>query len=208
MTAATYIADGAPAPIEAWRWKNSALPAIHMPRNVCRLELLLQAIRVERLHEISEADAIAEGTTCWVCGGRVDGLSENDCECFHTKAAARPSYEVLWRSLHGEESWSQNPLVWVLTFTVAQRVMAKSERPILFSAPMVLALLAGRKTQTRRTSGLEGVSRGRPVRYTTEKGRWGATFELPGEIGLFFVPCPYGKAGDRLWVREGVRRTA
>lgn len=52
------------------------------------------------------------------------------------------------------------------------------ERPILFSAPMVRAILAGTKTQTRRiVKGLNGCH--------------------PG-----ILPCPYGAAGDRLWVRE------
>ena len=52
------------------------------------------------------------------------------------------------------------------------------ERPILFSGPMVLALLDGRKTQTRRV-----------------------VTKLP----LDRYPCPYGEPGDRLWVRETFR---
>jgi hypothetical protein len=49
------------------------------------------------------------------------------------------------------------------------------ERPILFSGPMVLALLEGRKTQTRR---------------------------MVTKLPLDRYPCPYGGPGDRLWVRE------
>lgn len=77
------------------------------------------------------------------------------------------------------------------------------ERPILFSGPMVLALLAGRKTQTRRVvrrdfqwlphldkiTRLEGIE---PFAIMTNDGTG-----LP-----LMVPCPYGYPGDRLWVRE------
>jgi hypothetical protein len=60
---------------------------------------------------------------------------------------------------------------------------ATRERPILFSGPMVRAILDGRKTQTRR------IIKPQPVCE-----REGSYF-LP-------KPCPYGRPGDRLWVRE------
>ena len=69
------------------------------------------------------------------------------------------------------------------------------ERPILFSAPMVRAILAGRKTQTRRAV------KGSPGRVTWSPivlngyGGWCDEHGRP-------APCPYGKPGDRLWVRE------
>jgi hypothetical protein len=96
-------------------------------------------------------------------------------------------------------------------------VMVK-ERPILFSAPMVRALLEGRKTQTRRKlkrqpidgDALEiGMFAPTIVDRHGEEGPgkegWGASSEYE------CIPCPYGKPGDRLWVREtfGVwRRTS
>ncbi|MGY2271078.1 MULTISPECIES: hypothetical protein [Pseudomonas] len=66
------------------------------------------------------------------------------------------------------------------------------ERPILFSAPMVRAILEGRKTVTRRE-----------VKKQAALDCLAAGFEpaflaLPGNADLF----PYGKPGDRLWVRE------
>lgn len=65
------------------------------------------------------------------------------------------------------------------------------ERPILFSAPMVRALLAGTKTQTRR------------IVKPQPQGGWssgdhGCSCDARENVG----PCPYGKAGDRLWVKE------
>lgn len=78
------------------------------------------------------------------------------------------------------------------------------ERPILFSAPMVRALLAGTKTQTRRV-----VKRplmclcNHPIEHHIEHQGWttlGAC--APFQRDWFASPCPYGQPGDRLWVRE------
>lgn len=68
------------------------------------------------------------------------------------------------------------------------------ERPILFSAPMVMALLAGYKTQTRRIV---------KARKDRELGCELAPCELAGEVNSGdYRNCPYGQPGDRLWVRE------
>lgn len=93
------------------------------------------------------------------------------------------------------------------------------ERPISFSVDMVLALLAGWKTQTSRTRGLERFN-GWPdwriplegdaweiIRFEEkDSGRWLAIFNHgPGEFpdGVNpWVKCPWGVKGDRLWVRE------
>lgn len=64
------------------------------------------------------------------------------------------------------------------------------ERPILFSAPMVRALLAGTKTQTRR------VVKGAALNWLND--RFDPEFVAHHENNL----CPYGQPGDRLWVRE------
>lgn len=69
------------------------------------------------------------------------------------------------------------------------------ERPILFSAPMVRAILEGRKTQTRR------VAKPQFSEWTTtsEGDLWPA---VPVNNITTLMPSPYGKPGDRLWVRE------
>jgi hypothetical protein len=79
---------------------------------------------------------------------------------------------------------------------------AAKERPILFSGPMVRAILDGRKTQTRRI-----VKFGAGVTAVEEvNGR-----QYPGEMWPGFMGecgdwqrlrCPYGQPGNRLWVRE------
>lgn len=70
------------------------------------------------------------------------------------------------------------------------------ERPILFSAPMIRAILAGAKTQTRRL-----------VKPNPHKVDGGVPFtDAPAwahaEPGSAVMRCPYGVRGDRLWVRE------
>ncbi|MCU1758765.1 hypothetical protein NTD84_03390 [Pseudomonas sp. 14P_8.1_Bac3] len=69
---------------------------------------------------------------------------------------------------------------------------AIKERPILFSAPMVCATLEDRKTVTRREV------KKRPALDCLAAGFEPAFLTLPGNADL----CPYGKPGDRLWVRE------
>lgn len=86
------------------------------------------------------------------------------------------------------------------------------ELPILFSAPMVRALLEGRKTQTRRIVKEQPTSVGRYcVPFSPEEAyrngflleRWPEQERMMGNFGRCVrVHCPYGKLGDLLWVRE------
>ena len=71
-------------------------PSIHMPRWACRLVLPLVSVRVERVQDITEEDAKAEG---------VERISS--CK------TARDSFRALWISIYGEASWDANPWVWV-----------------------------------------------------------------------------------------------
>lgn len=78
----------------AW-WKR---PAIHMSRAAGRIDLEIIGVRVERLHDISEADAQAEGIT-------------TDPAC-----PAYDAYAALWGEINGPGSWDLNPWVWVIEF--------------------------------------------------------------------------------------------
>ena len=84
------------------RWR----PSIHMPRWASRLTLEIASVRVERLADISEEDACAEGVTAapFCKAGRPAGQE-------HVEA-----FEGLWRSINGAESWDLNPWVWVVGF--------------------------------------------------------------------------------------------
>lgn len=83
------------------------------------------------------------------------------------------------------------------------------ERPILFSASMVRALLEGRKTQTRRIVKAQGPIQPEcwdncVVQLTDGHGGrgWYAWDEGYEDEGSFLLKCPYGQPGDRLWVKE------
>ena len=67
-------------------------------------------------------------------------------------------------------------------------------RPMLFSAPMVLAILDGKKTQTRRIVKNTGF-------YAIEE-KWHGKESARRELARIATQCPYGRRGDRLWVRE------
>ncbi len=95
--------------------EKPAIPSIHMPREASRILLEITDVRVERLNDISEADAIAEGieqTEDW--GGNwkwyQDYLSEPN------QLQARESYASLWKKINGLDSWNKNPWVWVVCF--------------------------------------------------------------------------------------------
>ncbi|HDR9033789.1 hypothetical protein [Burkholderia vietnamiensis] len=87
------------------------------------------------------------------------------------------------------------------------------ERPILFSGPMVRAILEGRKTQTRRIVKPTGAHhifqfRGREEARGTDEptGEW--AWCRAERVISEHIRCPYGKPGDRLWVREAFRLTS
>lgn len=96
-------------------------------------------------------------------------------------------------------------------------VTAVRERPILFSGPMVRAILAGLKTQTRRVVDLPAPAYGGRLHVETVETGPPPPFErifMVDEIGegghrpmrwsedRGAIACPYGQPGDRLWVRE------
>lgn len=85
------------------------------------------------------------------------------------------------------------------------------ERPIVFSGPMVRAILADEKTQTRRLKGLQEINQN-PNRYGSAV-LWDGSpnnpvwwdFWIAGTDVITRVKCPYGQVGDRLYVRENTR---
>ncbi|CDY79422.1 Phage-related protein [Caballeronia glathei] len=76
-------------------------PSIHMPRYASRITLEVTSVRVERLHDITDADALAEG---------VDRTNTS------IPGYARERFVRLWTSINGNESWASDPWVWVVEF--------------------------------------------------------------------------------------------
>lgn len=77
---------------------------------------------------------------------------------------------------------------------------AIKEHPILFSGPMVKAILEGKKTQTRRTVKRNDVDLATDVDELADC--WRFSYQYGNGIAWTDLDCPYGKPGDRLWVRE------
>ncbi|EIZ7319638.1 hypothetical protein MQT50_002535 [Escherichia coli] len=79
-------------------------PSIHMPRWASRILLEITDVRVERLHDMSEADAKAEGAT------------PATYKITPSEAVYRVGFGYIWRSIYGQDNWLSNPLVWVIEF--------------------------------------------------------------------------------------------
>ena len=101
-----YETDG------AWR------PSIFMPRWASRINLGVLQIRAERLQEISEADAIAEGLTQWSDPPRVTQIHYGETISDVWETDPRKAYARLWDTINAKRgySWESNPWVWVIEF--------------------------------------------------------------------------------------------
>ena len=144
-----YAADGAFVPIantreaaDAWvddhqngkhgqKWR----PSIFLRRWACRLALAVESIRVERLQDISEEDARAEGVSLDVgcpCKGEREEPGPHLPLCaysigewpgetpFDLPDPHRMAFAALWQSINGKRpgcSWDANPWAWVVTFS-------------------------------------------------------------------------------------------
>ena len=100
---------------------GNRVPSIHMPRWASRITLEITGLRVERLNDISEEDAISEGTEnrsdlAWGHGGQGDDMARWAVDHGH-----RYGFLHLWESINGAGSWEQNPWVWVIEFSYNQQ---------------------------------------------------------------------------------------
>lgn len=134
-----YAADDGRIDCDGLDWPACIEPrktivSIHMPRWASRLTLEITGVRVERLQDISDSEAVAEGvespsaeredhdrSICPTCGGtglhlalgQNLGVTEVDCRECDTHAKR---YRHLWESINGAGSWDANPWVWVVEF--------------------------------------------------------------------------------------------
>jgi hypothetical protein len=145
-----YVADGAMAgdlgdeKLGAVQFGRNR-PSIFMRRWMSRITLEITDVRVERLQDISEADALAEGVkpldsyahynissddgTCvavsedYIHGIPKVGDTWHGRKVAHVQhvpqrmlLSAREQYRALWNSINGAGSWNENPWVWAITF--------------------------------------------------------------------------------------------
>jgi hypothetical protein len=100
-----YKADNRDYPVNVGVGEHGWKPSIHMPREAARIFLQVTNVRVERLQDITEEDAIAEGMSKTL----VDGV---------TFISAKGKFHALWDTLYAKcgYSWENNPWVWVYEF--------------------------------------------------------------------------------------------
>lgn len=108
---------------EAGFWGKQR-PSIFMPKWACRLWLTITDIRMVRLQEINEEDAIAEGIE------RVDGctapyIAWKDYTGNRQLLSPLVSFQSLWESIHGSDAWERNDWVWAFTFQLATKPLSR-----------------------------------------------------------------------------------
>lgn len=97
-------------PVENWR----KVPSIHMPRWASRITLEVKAVRVERVQDISAADAMAEGVA--LPSVPVTEINKRPFDAGNCRAAVE-AFARLWDLINGNaHPWASNPWVWVVEF--------------------------------------------------------------------------------------------
>ncbi|WP_262027601.1 hypothetical protein [Microvirga sp. Mcv34] len=141
--------DDWPAPDAVPDWAGRLRPGIHMPRWASRLTLIVTEVRVERLQDISNDDAIAEGIqkigSYADCDSdpRIDPLASayaqdvfgvdkseirTEDDLYEAAIAPRLAFAKLWRSINGADSWKGDPWVVVVGFEVVKANIDTIER--------------------------------------------------------------------------------
>lgn len=91
---------------------------IHMPRWASRITLEITGVKVERLQDIDDWGAIAEGIDepDWH-----KSYGNSDGDFIEPEGVAVEAFRELWDEIHGPDSWSANPWVWVISFRMIEK---------------------------------------------------------------------------------------
>lgn len=103
-------------------------PSIHMPKSACRLFLQVKLIKVERLQDISEQDAICEGAKKGIFRYGPNHLKNQFQLELNNHGFHFDGFKFIWLQKYGFESWQLNPWVWVITF---ERVEKPKNWPLI-----------------------------------------------------------------------------
>lgn len=114
-------------------WQHAWRPSIHMPKEAARIWLQVEEVRVERLHDISEEDILAEGVRIPVNGPNnvlFELGKDNSAFSFLPEIKEGEKYTQhqilfafwaeLWCKINGRKSWDANPWLWVIKFKKLQ----------------------------------------------------------------------------------------
>lgn len=113
-----YPSDCSWLPNTPWTWKRDTLPAMFMPRWASRLTLRVTNVRAERLQDISEDDARAEGVH------HSDGNPDEFGMYRRLVVEAKDEFRHIWEALYHKDSpkaWNRNPWVWIYEFEVIRK---------------------------------------------------------------------------------------
>lgn len=110
-----HNSEGTP---EHWRSFGS-IPSIFMPRWACRIVLEIVSVRVERLQDITDGDAMAEGVDASQYG-----------------KSHRYGFSRLWDKINGPDAWEANPWVWVVEFRVVEPAKNATAQSNIASQPV------------------------------------------------------------------------
>ncbi|HBO8903165.1 hypothetical protein [Pseudomonas aeruginosa] len=110
LTFRADLEDGAHCSVTRWT------PSLHMPRWASRILLEITAVRVERLQDITEDQAEAEGVERPENITNVDVWDGAERELFNAMNQPQARFRRLWSDINGSESWDSNPWVWVVEF--------------------------------------------------------------------------------------------
>lgn len=118
---AAYSDTGGPVLIDEkfmpWKWSKPYLTSIHMPTVAARTFVRLTDVRVERVQDITEEDAIEEGTD------RAPMVIAEDCEkTYYGPGSYVEGFAHLWDSINAKRgySWDSNPWVWVIEWELLE----------------------------------------------------------------------------------------
>ncbi len=109
---------------DGWLWEPKWMPSTHMPKELARIWLEVTGVRVERLQDISNEDAIAEGVNR-IAHGREGSYYSAIRNEQHPKnwICLDDAFRELWESTGG--NWDANPWVWAIDF----KVLSTTGRP-------------------------------------------------------------------------------
>lgn len=99
--------------VGCWPWK----PSIFMPKEAARIFLKITNVRVERLQDISEEDAIAEGVKKGIFRNGPNTIKEEFQLEFNVHGHHKDGFKFIWQSINAKKHpWESNPWVWVYEF--------------------------------------------------------------------------------------------